>query len=91
MVSPNFLGLPVFSNFDLVFKLSLVFEIVLCSWHAIPSAIGIVEYVLAFGHVLVPFIFPQDCSSIITSTCEESADCIPSDAVNRLFVIAELS
>ena len=91
MISPNLFGLPIFSNLNFVFELSLVLEVFLCSWHATPFAICVVEEILTLGNVFMTFVLPEDRSSIISATSKESANGIPPDTINWLFVITQLS
>jgi len=92
MIAPNLLRLPVFSDFHFVLKLTrlLLFEILLCGWHTISVAVGIVEYVLALADERMAFVLPEDGPAIISATGEEGSDTVPADAVDGLLVVAEL-
>jgi hypothetical protein len=91
MIPPDFLCLPIFSNFNFVMLhiLFLIFEIFLANRHSISSPIGIVENILTFGYKLVPLELPKNSSSIITTTCKERTNTVPSHTIHRLFVIAQ--
>tara|TARA_B110000285_G_C15122569_1_gene618124 strand:+ start:1824 stop:2147 length:324 start_codon:yes stop_codon:yes gene_type:complete len=92
MIPPNLLRLPIFAYFHFVVicVLLLVFEILLAYRQSIPSAISVVEDVLALRDKFVTFELPQNGSAVITSASEKRADAIPSDAIHRLLVIAQL-
>ena len=89
MVAPDFLSLPVFSDFDFILDLGLIFEIVLGGRHAVATSVGIVEDVLAFGHELVSFVLPENSSSVVTSARKEGPYTVPADAVDWLLVVAQ--
>lgn len=91
MISPYFLSLPVFSNFNFIFNLILILKVFFSSWHTFSIAIRVIKYVLTFGDKLMTFVLPQYCSSVIPSACKERANAIPSDTVNRLLMVAQLS
>jgi hypothetical protein len=74
MISPNFLSLPIFPDLNFVYFLvfSHIFKVLLTDWHGAAASIpSIVEKVLTPAYILMSFEFPQYCSSIISSTCEE--------------------
>lgn len=89
MIPPNLLGLPILPGLDFVFYLLLLVLKVLLTWHC-ASLVAILEDVLAFGHNLVALELPEDCSAIITATCEKCTDNVPADTVYWLLVIGEL-
>jgi len=92
MIPPNLLRLPIFSYFHFVIicVLLLVFEILLAYRQSISSTVSVVEDVLTLRNKFVTFELPQNGSAIITSACEKCANAIPSDAIHRLLVIAQL-
>lgn len=86
MIAPYFFCLPIFADFHFILlNLFLCFEIFLADREA--DTISIVENLLATRYVLDALILPENCATIVTSRCEESANWIPSDTVYRLLVV----
>lgn len=89
MIFPNFLSLPVLSDFNFVFLhiFILFFEIFL-AYRKI-SSIGVVEDVLAPGYILDTLVLPEDGTTVVSSRGKECTDGIPSYAIDGLNMIVE--
>ena len=93
MIPPDFLRLPVFShfNFVMIWISLLVLEILLVkNWHRISAPVCVVEDVLALRHKLMSLELPQDRSPVVATARKEGTNTVPSDTIDRLFMVSQL-